>query len=166
VNLVFDILLISVIAFSILSNFYGIPGNFIMAISNLFYGITTGFDSFTVAFAVSLFGLVILLEFVEFLLISFTARKYGSSKWGVFGAVIGGLVGAISGAFVTPVIGAIIGSFVGVFLGALISELIVSTNIKKGLLSGFGAFLGKLGGLSIKVIGSVTMASMILWRVI
>ncbi len=100
------------------------------------------------------------------MLIYFTAKKYGSSKWGISGAIIGGIVGAISGAFVTPIMGAIIGSISGVFLGAFLLEFINTTNVKDSLFSGLGAFLGKLGGLSIKVIGGVTMAVMVASRII
>lgn len=165
-SVVFDILLLVVVSGSVLSNLYGAPGNILIAFSSLFYGITTGFDNITFTFVAILFGIVLLLEFIEFLLISLTAKKYGSSKWGIIGAIIGGIVGAISGAFVTPVVGAIVGSFTGVFLGAFLLELIAQSSLKAGLLSGFGAFLGKIGGLSVKVIGSVTMAIMIFDKII
>lgn len=165
-TIVVDIVLVSVFAFSTLSNLYGLPGNFIIALSSLFYGITTGFEHFSLSFALTLFAVAILIEFLEFLLIAFTARKYGSSRWGVIGAIIGGVVGALSGAFFTPVLGAIIGSVLGAFLGAFILEFIRNPNLKSGLLSGFGAFLGKLGGLTIKIIGSVTIASMVLTKII
>lgn len=165
-SVVMDILLISAIAFSVLSNFYGFPGNILLAFSSLFYGVTTGFDNYSFTFVITLFGIVVAFEALEFLLISFTAKKYGSSKWGILGAIFGGIVGAISGAFVTPVVGAIVGSIIGVFLGAFLIELMVNSNLKSSVLSGFGAFLGKLGGLSIKMIGAVTVASMILYKII
>ncbi|MCD4693369.1 MAG: DUF456 domain-containing protein [Calditrichales bacterium] len=165
-HLVMDIALISIIMFSVFSNFYGLPGNSILALSSLVYGLITGFESFSFSFVLTLFGIVVALELLEFLLIYFTAKKYGSSKWGISGAIIGGIVGAISGAFVTPIMGAIIGSICGVFLGAFLLEFINTTNVKDSLFSGLGAFLGKLGGLSIKVIGAVTMAVMVASRII
>ena len=36
-----------------------------------------------------------MLEFLEYLLISLTARKYGASKIGVTGGIIGGVLGGI-----------------------------------------------------------------------
>lgn len=165
-HLVMDISLISIIMFAVFSNFYGLPGNSILALSSLVYGLITGFESFSFSFVLTLFGIVVALELLEFLLIYFTAKKYGSSKWGISGAIIGGIVGAISGAFVTPIMGAIIGSISGVFLGAFILEFINTTNVRDSLFSGLGAFLGKLGGLSIKVIGGVTMAVMVASRII
>ncbi len=166
-HVLIDVMLVFALAVSLFSIFYGMPGNFFMVISSFFYGVGTGFDNFSITFIITLLGIVIALEAIEFILISFTAKKYGSSKWGIFGAVVGGIIGAISGAFVTPVVGAIVGSVVGVFLGAFLMEIIVHRkDLKSGVLSGFGAFLGKIGGMSIKVIGAVTMASMILYKVI
>ncbi|HID39720.1 MAG TPA: DUF456 domain-containing protein [Calditrichaeota bacterium] len=165
-HVLMDVMLIFALTVSLLSIFYGMPGNFFMVISSLFYGIGTGFESYSLTFIIILLGIVVALEAVEFILISFTAKKYGSSKWGIFGAVVGGIVGAISGAFVTPVVGAIVGSVVGVFLGAFLMEFMIHKDVKGGIVSGFGAFLGKIGGMSIKVIGAVTMASMILYKVI
>ncbi len=163
---VLDIALVSVLVFSVFSNFYGFPGNFLIALGSLFYGVGTGFREITVSFVIIIFCVVLFIEFVEFLLIAFTARKYGSSKWGIFGAIFGGVIGAIGGTYFSPLLGVIIGSSIGVFLGAFILELINNSNVKQSLLSGFGAFLGRVGGLSIKMIGAVTMASMILLRII
>lgn len=163
---ILDIALLSVLAFSVLSNFYGFPGNLLIAAGNLFYGAATGFREITISFVIIIFCAVLFIEFVEFLLIAFTARKYGSSKWGIFGAIVGGIIGAISGTYFSPLPGVIIGSSIGVFLGAFLLELFNNSNVKQSLLSGFGAFLGRVGGLSIKMIGAVTMASMILLRII
>lgn len=163
---IMDVGLVMTILISILSNFYGLPGNSLLAGSSLVYGIFTGFESFSITFVLTLFAIVVLIEFLEFLIISLTAKKYGASKWGISGGIVGGILGAISGAFITPVLGAIIGSIAGVFLGAFALEFIRTTNLRGSLYSGLGAFLGKLGGLSIKVIGTVTMAIMVVSKII
>ena len=89
----------------------------------------------------------------------------GASRKAVWGAVIGGFAGAISGFFVTPVLGSIIGSISGVFVGAVGLEWIAKRNLKAALKAGAGAFLGKIGSLSIKMIGSVVMATTILYHI-
>jgi uncharacterized protein YqgC (DUF456 family) len=100
------------------------------------------------------------------MLIVLTAKKYGASKWGITGAIVGGIGGAISGAFITPVVGAIIGSIIGVFAGATLLEFFKSYDLREALLSGVGAFLGKIGGLSIKICGAVTIIIMIGYKVL
>ncbi len=163
---VFDILLAGFVVASTLSNFFGLPGNLLIALGSLFYGITTGFHQINLPFVLTLFIIVLLSEVLEFLLIAFTARKYGSSKWGVSGAIVGGVTGALSGAFFSPVMGAIIGSFIGVFIGTFSVQFLREPNVRKGLYAALGAFLGRLGGLTMKVTGAVTMASMIFIKLI
>lgn len=160
-DIVLEIVFIVAVVASMFSNFFGVPGNILIVISSFIYGLVTSFTDFTFAFVITLFLIVLLVEFLEYLLIVLTAKKYGASKWGITGSVIGGIGGAISGAFVTPVIGAIIGSIVGVFLGATLLEFFKSYNLREALYSGVGAFLGKLGGLSIKMCGAITILIMI-----
>ncbi len=159
---ILDIALISIVTVSTIANFFGIPGNILIALGSLFYAISTGFSEFSFGFVLTIFGVMILFEFLEFVLISISARHYGSSRWGVVGAIVGGILGAISGAFFTPVMGGIIGSFLGVFIGAFIVEFIRSTKVKNSLKAAYGAFLGRIGGLSVKVIGAVTLSIMII----
>lgn len=165
-NTIIDIALISVVGFAAISNLYGLPGNLFIAFSSLFYGLSTGFSHFSFLLVLMLFALVLIVEGLEFLLISFTSRKYGSSKFGIYGAFLGGLLGALTGLFFSPVLGALSGSFLGLFIGASVIEFFKSKTLKRSLYAGFGAFLGKIGGLSIKAVGAVTMASMVLSKVI
>jgi len=150
---------------SMLSNFFGIPGNLLILFNSFVYAVITNFENISFPFMVTLVLVVLLVEFLEYLLIIVSARKYGASKWGITGSIIGGIGGAISGAFVTPVLGAIVGSIIGVFTGATILEFIKSYNLKESLLSGVGAFIGKIGGLSIKICGAVTMVIMIGYKI-
>jgi uncharacterized protein YqgC (DUF456 family) len=162
---VLDILFVLAVSAALMSNFFGVPGNILIAANSLIYGIITNFDSFSLTFVLTLFIIVILVEFLEYLMIALTAKKYGASKWGITGGIIGGIGGAISGAFFTPVIGAIIGSILGVFFGAIIFEYFRSFNFRLAVNSGIGAFLGKIGGLSLKTCGAVTMIIMIGYKI-
>ncbi len=160
-----DILFIFTVTAALISNFFGVPGNILIAVNSLIYGLITNFDSYSFTFVLTLFLIVLIVEFLEYLLIALTAKKYGASKWGITGGIIGGIGGAISGAFVTPVLGAILGSIVGVFVGASVFEYFKSYDIRISLLSGIGAFLGKIGGLSIKTCAAVTMIIMIGYKI-
>ncbi len=159
-----DIALITVIGVGIMSNFFGLPGNILIALSTLFMGITTGFNQFSVTFILTVFAVLLAFELVEFVMISFTARRFGSSRWGIVGGIIGGLLGAATGAFFTPILSVIICSIIGVFIGAFSLEFIKQGNLKSSLRSGLGAFIGKIGGVAVKTIGALTMGIMILQR--
>jgi uncharacterized protein YqgC (DUF456 family) len=162
---VLEIIFAVVIFASMISNFFGAPGNLLIAVNSFVYGIITDYTDYGFGFVLSLFLIMLLLEAMEYLLIVLTARKYGASKWGITGSIVGGIGGAISGAFVTPILGAIIGSIIGVFVGATTLEFFKSYRLREALLSGVGAFLGKLGGLSIKTCGAVTMIIMIVYKI-
>jgi len=148
-----------------LSNFFGIPGNLLILFNSFIYAVVTNFENISFPFIVTLLLIVLLVEFLEYVLIIVSARRYGASKWGITGSIVGGIGGAISGAFVTPVLGAIIGSIIGVFLGATVLEFLKSYSLREALYSGIGAFIGKLGGLSVKTCGAVTMIIMIGYQI-
>lgn len=164
-NSILEIAFVFLLVGSLFSNFFGVPGNLLIALNSFVYGLITNFDEFTFTFVLTLFAIFLLVEFLEYLLIVVSAKKYGASKWGIAGSIVGGIGGAISGAFVTPVLGAIIGSIIGVFVGATILEFLKSYNLRESVLSGVGAFIGKLGGLSIKTCGAVTMVIMVGYKI-
>lgn len=76
-------------------------------------------------------------------------KKYGGGKKAIWGSIIGLLIGM----FVFPPIGIIIGPFLGAVIGELIDGKETATAIK----SGFGAFVGFLGGTILKLISSGMM---------
>ena len=162
---VLEIAFLVIIIASMLSNFFGIPGNLLILFNSFIYAVVTNFENISFPFIVTLLLIVLLVEFLEYVLIIVSARRYGASKWGITGSIVGGIGGAISGAFVTPVLGAIIGSIIGVFLGATVLEFLKSYSLREALYSGIGAFIGKLGGLSVKTCGAVTMIIMIGYQI-
>ena len=70
------------------------------------------------------------------------AKKFHCSKLGVFGCVVGTMVGL----FFFP-----IGLLLGPFLGAVAGELLSGKSAAKSAWGGFGAFLGFLAGVLIKL---------------
>jgi uncharacterized protein YqgC (DUF456 family) len=161
-----QILFIAMLAFSIVSIFLSIPGNFIVFLNTLLYGVVTDFDNLSFSFLLIVFIIAILIELLEYLIIAFGARKYGASKLGVVGAIIGGIGGSISGFFFSPVLGAIIGGFIGVMVGTIAIEFLRGKYLREALYATYGALLGRVGGLTVKAIGTVTLVVIVANRIL
>jgi uncharacterized protein YqgC (DUF456 family) len=71
------------------------------------------------------------------------AKKFNCSRWGVSGCVIGTIIGMFFG---------LLGLILGPFTGAVIGELIAGKNFFASIRGGFGAFLGFLSGVLLKVV--------------
>jgi uncharacterized protein len=91
-------------------------------------------------------AITIVVIIVDNLIPLWGAKKYGGSEKAVWGS----LIGLIVGLFIFPPFGIIIGSF----FGAVIGELIDGKETGHALRSGFGAFVGFLGGTLLKLITS------------
>lgn len=76
------------------------------------------------------------------------ARKFNCSRWGTVGCFIGTIVGL----FFVP-----FGILLGPFLGAVFGELITMKPVGVALKGGFGAFLGFLSGVFLKLLACVAM---------
>lgn len=77
------------------------------------------------------------------------AKWFGSSKWGIVGAIIGGIVGLF---FSVP--GLIIGPIVGVFIAEII---FAKKKLKPAANSTVGTVVGGLAGMVAKVILAIAM---------
>lgn len=76
-------------------------------------------------------------------------KKFGGSKKGMWGATIGLIIGL----FIGP-----IGIIIGPFFGAVVAELIGGKDSTHAFKAGFGAFIGFLLGVGLKLIASGFMA--------
>jgi uncharacterized protein len=85
-------------------------------------------------------------------------KKFGGSKYGIWGTNIGLIVGIIA-----PVpFGFIIGPFVGAFIGELLYD---KEDKKRALKAAFGSFLGFLAGTFMKVFASLLFIGIFIWQV-
>ncbi len=80
------------------------------------------------------------------------AKKFGSSKEGVWG----GMIGIVVGLFFFPPIGIILGPLVGTIVG----DMIAGGTFAKALNSGIGSLLGFLVGTSIKLIYCIAVLTL------
>jgi len=101
---------------------------------------------------VSLF-LALLITAVDVYVPIFGAKKFGSTKQGIYG----GMIGLVIGIFFFPPIGVILGPFLGTIAG----DLIAGNNIRMAVKSGAGALLGFLAGTLIKLLYSVVIVVLI-----
>jgi len=69
-------------------------------------------------------------------------KKFGGTKYGVWGSTIGLLIGLV---FMGP-----FGIIIGPFVGALVGELISGQSSNKALKAAFGSFVGFLAGVMAK----------------
>lgn len=162
-----NVLFVLILIFSLASNFLSIPGNFVVAFNTFWYGIATNFEKATFSFFLTIVVIAAVVEFVEYLIIALGAKRYGASRWGVVGAILGGIVGGLSGFTFSPVFGAIIGGFSGVILGTMLLELIIKgRDLRAAFHAMLGALIGKVGGLTVKVIGTLTMVIIVGYKVL
>jgi uncharacterized protein YqgC (DUF456 family) len=162
---VLDILFLAILGIGIVANFLSIPGNLIILFNSFWYGLVSGQDRFSTAFLLTLLIVALAVEFLEYLIIAFGARRFGATRLGCVAAVVGGIVGSVSGFCFSPVMGAIVGGFLGVVVGTFGIEMLRGKNVRESFHATLGALLGRVGGLTVKVIGTVTMAVMVLTHV-
>jgi len=70
------------------------------------------------------------------------AKKYGTSKWGIYGSVAGMIIGAFFSPF---------GALLGALIGVVMVEWMVSRKEKQALKAGWGIFIGSLFGTILKL---------------
>lgn len=136
---------------AVFTTFFGLPGNFIVLGAAVAYAFGTHFSQFGWGYLLVLAGLAVLGEILEFLFGTFTSVRYGGSRWSAFGSFVGGVGGAIVGTGLFPLVGTVIGAFLGAFLLAFLFEYAFRRREGEAARAGFGAFVGRILGLSTKV---------------
>ncbi|MDH7492557.1 MAG: DUF456 domain-containing protein [Candidatus Saccharicenans sp.] len=134
------------LAGSVLPVLAGPPLNFIGLI---ILGLAKGWDIFSPTLWLILVGVTVLTMILDYVLPISGARKYGSTKWGTWGAFLGMLLGV----FLFPPFGLILGAF----LGAVVGELLAGKKDRQALRAGWGVFVGYFFSLLLKVIASGVM---------
>jgi hypothetical protein len=98
-------------------------------------------------------AVVVLLDYI---VPAYGAKKFDCSRWGVVGCA----VGTIAGIFFMP-----LGIVLGPFLGACAGELLAGRTLGLALKGGFGAFLGFLSGVFLKICAVGAFAGLFVWRI-
>jgi uncharacterized protein YqgC (DUF456 family) len=82
-------------------------------------------------------GLTLLAYLLELVATALGARRFGTSWWGVLGALLGTLGGLAFG---------LVGLLIGPFVGAFVAELVARRDARQAGRAGLGAWLGLLLG--------------------
>jgi hypothetical protein len=115
----------------------GLPGAILVLAGLALAAWIDGFARVGVATLAVLAGLTLAAYALDFVATAVGARRFGTSWWGVLGAVLG----TLGGLFFGPV-GLVIGPFVGAFL----LELLARRDLRQAGRAGLGAWLGLLLG--------------------
>ena len=106
--------------------------------------------AYTTNFLIILALIAIAVTVLDFIVPIWGTKKFGGTKAGVWGATIGLIIGLFFSPF-----SAFLSIILGPFIGAIIGESIAGSDSKNALKSGFGAFIGFLGGVFIKLAASI-----------
>ncbi|MEO9570374.1 MAG: DUF456 domain-containing protein [Polaribacter sp.] len=88
-------------------------------------------------------GLAVLIWILDYFIPAIGTKRFGGTKYGVYGTTIGLIVGLFS-----PIpFGMLIGAFLGAFIGEMLYD---SKDTNRALKASFGAFLGFLASATIK----------------
>ena len=93
-------------------------------------------------------GVAILIWFLDYIIPAMGTKRYGGSKYGIYGTTIG----LIAGLIFFPPFGIIIGPFAGALVGELMFD---SKDSKRAFRAAFGAFMGFLFSTGLKFITGV-----------
>lgn len=103
---------------------------------------------FSVKFLLLWGGITVAVTVMDYIIPLYGTKKFGGSKYGVWGCTIGLIAGFWLGPF---------GIIAGPFLGAFLGELMANNNSTTALRSAFGSFIGFLLGTMLKLVVSVIM---------
>ncbi|MEE9408971.1 MAG: DUF456 domain-containing protein [Polaribacter sp.] len=88
-------------------------------------------------------GLAILIWILDYFIPAMGTKRFGGTKYGVYGTTIGLIVGLLS-----PIpFGMLLGAFFGAFIGEMMYD---SKDTNRALKASFGAFIGFLASATIK----------------
>ena len=92
---------------------------------------------------------------IDFFLPVWFAKKFGATKWGIWGSFIGMFIGI----FFTPV-----GMIAGLLLGAILGDLLAGRTSRQATRSGLATFFGTLLSTGLKLGAAGTMSVFVFYE--
>ncbi len=120
-----------------------IPGPPLSYVSLILVSWAHEWEAFSPAFLVVMGVISLLVTVLDNILPVYIPRRYGATKFGVWGSALGMLAGLV---LFPP-----LGLFIGAFLGAMLGELIFNRNKKVSLKAALGVFVGSVAAILLKL---------------
>jgi len=132
-----------------------IPGAILIWVGMLIYGILTDFATLGTVFFIGQALAAALVYTVDYLAGAYGARRYGGSRYAVYGSIIGTILGLI---LMGPA-----GIIFGPFIGAITGELLNQKPLEQAFRTAVGTLLGLLGGAIVKLAIQIMMIIWFFW---
>lgn len=159
-----NIAMLAMLAVGIILTLVGLPGNLFIVLVAVLYGWQEDFVHLTYGSLLTLAGLWLIGELVDFIAGIMGAKKEQASWKATTAAFFGALIGGIIGTGILPVIGTIIGSVIGGFLSSYCVEYINANDKMKALQVAKGVVKGQLLGMLIKFVVAISMSMTIIYK--
>jgi uncharacterized protein YqgC (DUF456 family) len=104
--------------------------------------------AFSTRFLLLWAGVVAVVSLLDYVVPAYGTKKFGGSKYGMWGCIIGLFFGIWLGPW---------GIILGPFLGAFIGEMLANQNSQQAMKAAMGSFIGFLVGTLLKLITCLVM---------
>jgi uncharacterized protein len=144
---------------------FGFPGTVLILMDVIGYAILTGFSPIGFKLLLLLLLMAVVAELLDFGLGMAGAVRFGSSRRGMWAALIGSIAGVM---LLTPFflgLGTLVGIFLGGGVAVFIVEMIQRRKLKPAFRASIGAVLGRTTGIVVKGVFAVIMVAITLYHI-
>ncbi len=147
----FDSVLIGIGLIVSIAGFIGcllpvLPGPPLSYIALLILSLAKEWEPFSFNFLILMGVVTLVVSFFDYIIPAAGAKRYGGSKFGVWGSILGMVLGMIFFSFVGLVIGG--------WVGAIGGELYAGKTSREAIRAGWGVLIGNVAAILIKMLFS------------
>jgi uncharacterized protein YqgC (DUF456 family) len=144
---------------------FGLPGTVLILLDVIGYALLTGFAQIGFKVILMLLLITIVAELLDIGLGMAGAVRFGSSRAGMWAALIGSFAGVV---LLTPYflgLGVLMGVFLGGGAAVFMAEMIQRGKLKPAFRASIGAMLGRMMGIAVKGALSIVMVAFTLFHI-
>jgi uncharacterized protein YqgC (DUF456 family) len=120
-----------------------LPGPPISYISLIVLSLAYKWKAYSPNFLIVMGVVTVAVTVLDFILPVYLPKRYGASKFGIWGSILGMIAGMI---FFPP-----FGLIIGTFLGAILGELAFNKDKRASVKAALGVFIGTIAAILLKV---------------